>query len=167
VSPAQPAAPPKPPLNYTTEIPARRTATECQDLLWEAGAGAVSIEAEHRRPVALTFQLPTPAGDKLFRLPVGWQGVHSLLVEVDRAGAWPKSMSQGGAGRRQREKYVTPEHALNVAWRVARDWLEAQLAIIAARGAEAAEVMLPYMLVDPKTTVYQAWAAENALEASK
>jgi hypothetical protein len=138
------------PLNYTTKIAAKRTAGECLDLLAEAGAHAVSVTYADRVPSGLAFRLDTAAGRRDFSLPVDVGGVHSLLLKIDREGGW-------AAGERpvRTRTYTTRAHAVDVAWRVVRDWLEAQLALIAAQMATLDQVMLPYLEVDPGTTLYQ------------
>jgi hypothetical protein len=51
-----------------------------------------------------------------------------------------------------------------VAWRIAKDWLEAQLAILQSEMVSIDQVMLPYLHVDGDKTLYQAYAErENAL----
>lgn len=50
-----------------------------------------------------------------------------------------------------------PEQAERVAWRVAREWLLAQLAIIEAQMATLDQVMLPYLQVDGQKTLYAAY----------
>jgi len=52
-------------------------------------------------------------------------------------------------------RYATPEHAERVAWRIVKDWLEAQLAIIRTEMATLDQVMLPYMRADDGRTVYE------------
>ena len=42
-------------------------------------------------------------------------------------------------------RYRTHEQAARVAWRIVKDWIEAQIAIVEAEQAEVAEVFLPYM----------------------
>jgi hypothetical protein len=80
-----------------------------------------------------------------------------LLLAVDKDGGWPPS----ARAKRDVARWLTPDHARDVAWRIVLDWLKAQLAIIAARQVSADEVLLPYMLTAPGTTVYQAYAAEQ------
>ena len=52
-------------------------------------------------------------------------------------------------------RYSTPEHAERVAWRIVKDWLEAQLAIIRTEMVTLDQVMLPYMVGDEGHTVYE------------
>jgi hypothetical protein len=66
-------------------------------------------------------------------------------------------LAADAAAGRIRRAYGTPEHAARVAWRVIKDWLEAQLALIDARMAALDQVMLPYLLVDEDRTLYAAY----------
>ena len=150
--------PARPPRDYTTKIPARRTATECQHVLMEFGAPSVTITTEDRNPAGLSFELDTAYGRRAYRVPVHADGVRELLRQVDKEGGWPPS----ARAKRDVGRWLTPGHARDVAWRIMLDWLKAQLAIIAARQVTADEVLLPYMLTSPDTTVYQAYAAEQA-----
>jgi hypothetical protein len=141
------------PLNYTTRVPVRQTIAECQELLGQAGAASVSVQFRDRKPAGISFELPTPAGVRPFVMPVNPDGVFELLKTMD----WPPSMRRNG----QAAKMVTREHASSVAWRVAKDWLEAQLALIDASMATLDQVMLPYLQVERGVTVYDRFL-ENA-----
>lgn len=137
----------KPPLNYTTTIPATRTVGQCQAMLGEAGAAAVAVIYEDRAPAGLSFRLATPGGMRDFALPVNIDGVAHLLATAD----YPASVKTA-----QLARYVTREHAARVGWRVIRDWLEAQLALVAAQMVTLDEVMLPYLQVGGGQTLYSA-----------
>ena len=128
------------PLNYTTKIPAARTIGECSALLAEAGADMVATIYTARKPSGLSFRLFTAGGDRDFVMPVNIDGVWKLLQDA----TYPASMHKSGQVR----TYLTREHAERVAWRVIRDWLEAQLALIAAGMASLDQVMLPYLQVE-------------------
>jgi len=141
-----------PPLNYTTKIAAKRTAGECMDLLAEAGADHVSVTYADREPVGLAFDLHTAGGRRTFTLPVNTEGVRQVLVKANDKG---RLRSDG----HRNSTYETPQHAANVAWRVVKDWLEAQLAIIAAEMVTLDQVMLPYLEVDPGLTLYERYLA--------
>ena len=150
----------KPPLNYTTVVPVSRSAGACQAMLGEAGASAVAVTYANRKPVGLSFRLETAHGVRDFELPVNIEGVHHVLCHAD----YPSTVRPGVLG-----KYLSREHAEQVAWRIAKDWLEAQLAIIAAGMVTLDEVMLPYLQVEGGT-LYQAYrrheTAIAALEAA-
>ena len=128
------------PLNYTTKVSVTQTVGECSRLLAEAGADMVATAYEARKPVGLSFRLVTAGAAREFVLPVNIEGVHKLL----RATTFPASVVKSGAAK----SYVTRDHAERVAWRVVKDWLEAQLALIDAEMASLDQVMLPYLQVE-------------------
>lgn len=47
------------------------------------------------------------------------------------------------------------EQAQRVAWRIVKDWVEAQMAIVEAQLADLAEVFLPYAITKNGTTLYK------------
>lgn len=139
-------------LNYTTQIDAHRTVGEIQAMLAKAGAKAVSVEYGDGVPAAVMFAIDIAGFPTRFRLPSRWEGVAKRL-EADR-----------DVPRRLR----TEEQARRVAWRIVKDWVEAQLAIIDAGVAELAEVFLPYA-VNPQTgrTLYQQFEAGSGFLLTK
>lgn len=127
-------------LNYTTTIPVARTVGEVQAMLAEHGADAVGVRYANRLPVGVSFTLTTPHGVRAFNLPVDVDAVETLLVTQEAAGQLRKAAPRGGWANR--------EQAARVAWRIVKDWLEAQLALIAAEMATLDVVMLPYLVID-------------------
>jgi hypothetical protein len=134
-------------LNYSTSIPAARTIGEIQRMLAVHGAAAVTVGYVDGKATGVSFALQTPHGERVFTLPVDVAALRHLLREQARAGKLKASMPRGG--------WDSPEHAERVAWRVVKDWLEAQLAIIEARMATLDQVMLPYLHVEGGTTLYE------------
>lgn len=106
------------------------------------------------RPSALSFMLVTPHGPRHFTLPVDVDAMHRLLVAQDNAG---KLRSGSKATRSSREQ------AERVAWRVTKDWLAAQLALVASEMASLDQVMLPYLHVDGERTLYVAYREQEAV----
>lgn len=133
-------------LNYSTTVPMARTVGEIQDILARAGADAVGTRYENRRPVGVSFMLNTAAGVASFTLPVNVDAVHKLLVQQHAAGQLGKQASKAVLTSR--------EHAERVAWRVAKDWLVAQLALVEAGMATLDQVMLPYLTTGEGRTLY-------------
>jgi hypothetical protein len=150
-----------PTLNYTTMVPVSRTAGEVQALLAEAGADAVAIKYVAKQPVGVSFVLLTPHGQRSFDLPVDVAGVRRLLS----AQASSRAVKSHAVSR---SVLTSPEHAARVAWRIAKDWLEAQLALIQAGMAQLDQVMLPYLRVDGGQSLYELYRANEtkALEGS-
>jgi len=146
------------PLNYTTTIPAAQTVGECQAILGAAGAASVAVHFEDGKPAGLSFSLRTPHGQRNFTLPVDVKAMREVLLKAERGGQFSSLKKSSG-------RFTSPEHAANVAWRVTKDWLEANLALIAAQMATLSEVMLPYLHVDDDRTLWQAYREhESALE---
>ena len=141
------------PLNYTTTVPAHQTVAECQSILAAAGAASVAIHYEGGEPAGLSFQLRTPHGPRNFTLPVNVDAMRVRLAKSRREGAFDSLH----ASYAKLASYQTREHATRVAWRVIKDWLEANLALIAAEMATIDEVMLPYLHVDEERTLWQAY----------
>jgi hypothetical protein len=131
----------RPPLNYTTSIPVVRTVGECTQLLASAGADMVSTTYADKKPIGIAFRLVTAGAPRDFLMPVNIDGVYKLLQNA----TYPPALS----GRPKDLAAVKSRaSAERVAWRVIKDWLEAQLALIAADMATLDQVMLPYLQVE-------------------
>lgn len=128
-------------LNYTTAVPVARTIGAIQGLLVEAGARAIQTEYDDvGRPTSIAFAIETAYGKRFFALPVQASRVETVLKR-DKV----------------QPRYSTPEHAERVAWRIVKDWLEAQLAIIRTEMVTLDQVMLSYMRSDNGLTVYEVY----------
>jgi hypothetical protein len=115
-------------LNYTTKVPVERSVQEIQKTLVKAGATATMLQYDSGMVSSIAFKLDTKHGPVSFLLPSNPDGV--LRV-----------MRKGKAGK------VTPEQfqqANRVSWRILKDWIEAQMAIISAEMATPLQVFLPY-----------------------
>jgi hypothetical protein len=136
-------------LNYTTTVPASRTVSQMQEVLAKAGAATIAARYDEGKAIGLSFTLMTVYGWRDFTLPVDTDAVYRVMAR-DRSGVPPR--------------LKTREQAERVAWRIAKDWLEAQLAIVESQMVSFDQVMLPYMHVDGTKTLYQAYEErESAL----
>lgn len=127
-------------LNYTTRIPTNKTVGEIQKLLAKAGANAILSEYDNNGEVtAVSFKMSVRNNEIGFRLPVEPDKV--LLVLKTQRGVEPR--------------YKTVEHAKRVAWRIVKDWVKAQLAIIETQMVEAEQVFLPYAITSNGETLYE------------
>lgn len=109
-------------LNYTTTIDAIKTTSQIQSLLAAKGAHSIATDYAEGEPSALVFHLMLNHQDLAYRLPCNWRGV---LQTMNRDKKCPL-------------RYKTNNQAKRVAWRIVKDWVEAQLAIIESGQAEAA-----------------------------
>lgn len=136
-------------LNYTTTVPAEKTVAQIMQMLGKSGARQVMSEYDDDgRPTAVAFAIVTPVGLRTFRLPTRVLAVETVL-------------------RRQKvpKRYQTHEQAERVAWRIVKDWLEAQLAIVETEMVSLDQVMLPYMHTagHGSPTVYELFTQQGEL----
>jgi len=116
-------------LNYTTSVEAVRTAALVIEILVKAGARQVMTTYDDSgRPVGLAFATQTVHGVRTFTLPVNAAAVE-IALRKDRV---PPRYQ----GRAQAER---------VAWRIMKDWVEAQLAIVRTGMVTFDQIMLPFM----------------------
>lgn len=131
-------------LNYTTKIDIFTTLGQIQSMLVKHGAKKILQEYDNDNNIeAVAFIIDTPVGTQAVRLPANVDAVHRVLmnqkVKCDR------------------------EQAKRVAWRIIKDWVEAQMAILESEMVTMDEVFLPYMLDNKGNTLYQLFAT-NALQ---
>ena len=131
-------------LNYTTSIDPHKTVGEIQRILATKGARGILIEYnEHGDPAAVAFQIERRGNVLRYRLPCRAEAVHAALCKDHKAGKVDR-------------KYTTTQQAVRVAWRIIKDWIEAQVALIDSGMVDMAEVFMPYQLVAENTTLYEA-----------
>ena len=116
-------------LNYTTKVDVYATIGAIQGVLVKHGAKKIMQDYDDEGHVqALAFMVETPAGPRGIRLPANVEAVQCVLakqkVKADR------------------------EQAERVAWRILKDWIEAQMAILESEMVQMDEIFLPYMIVN-------------------
>ncbi len=126
-------------LNYTTKIKPEKTASEIQEKLAKAGAQAILTEYDEGLMCAMSFRIMSQHGMLSFRLPINIQGVLNAIQHDNKI---PK-------------KFKTKEQATRIAWRILKDWIEAQLAIVEAQMANIKEVFLPYVQNQTGQTLFE------------
>lgn len=129
-------------LNFSTKISVYRTVAEIQKQL--VGVGARGIYQEYNDEQALcglSFQLKTQHGTVSFKLPARIDGVYEYIKYEKRL------------VKRRR----THEQAARVAWRIIKDWIEAQVALIKVEMVKAEEVFFPYALDNKGQTLFKAF----------
>lgn len=140
-------------LNYTTEVPVDRTLAEISKILRDGGASAVMMEYNGAREVdAVSFRLKeTSFGECAYRLPAN---VPAVILHLNAEIA--KGKRDGS------RRLVLPlslknnkEQAERIAWRIVKDWLEAQVAINQVGAAKLEQVMLPFAVDSSGETFYQ------------
>lgn len=131
-------------LNYTTEIPADKSIMQITQMLAKSGASAVLHDYDDNGNInAISFRIKferDSSQEISFRLPTDWRPV----LEVMRI-------------QRQRNTRIkaNEDQARRVAWRITKDWVEAQLAIIETKMVTPAQLFLPYAVTTDGNTLYE------------
>ncbi len=127
-------------LNYTTKVPVDKTAAEVQKLLAKAGARAVLSEYDDDGNISsVCFKMLVDGREIGYKLP----------VEADKVLGVLKSQRGVASG------YRNLDQARRIAWRIVKDWVEAQLAIIETQMVRPEQVFLPYAITPTGETVYE------------
>jgi hypothetical protein len=123
--------------NYTTEVSEERTVGEIMSLLAQKGARSIQIDYDDRnRPQGISFIIFVLEAPIPFKLPCDFDGVFRYMA---------KEYKDRAARLRFEQKPESMEQARRVAWRIIKDWVAAQMALIDAGQAALAQVFLPYV----------------------
>lgn len=136
-------------LNYTTKVPAHKSIAEISQMLAKAGARQIMHQYDNDGSITgLAFSIELEGQQIGFRLPTDWRPIQPIMEELRR-----KNSKIGTF-------VVEREHCINLAWRITKDWVEAQLAIIEIKMVKPEQVFLPYMVQQNGRTLY-----ENAVDS--
>lgn len=119
-------------LNFTTKIDAWKTVNEIQQILAKHKVTHFAIKNEGHYPIGLSFSIDYNGQPLNFLLPSNYQGVLKCLKNDRKVPNSSKNEDQ----------------ALRTSWRIIKDWVEAQLAIVEAQLAPIQEVFMPYLIVN-------------------
>lgn len=134
-------------LNYTTKVPVVRSIQEIQKALVKAGASSIMQDYDIDGAIsAIAFKIRLNGTDISFRLPCET----SRVLEVMKHDGTPRSL-------------LTKAHAQRVAWRIIKDWVEAQMAIVQTNMVTLPQVFLPYAVSKDGTTLYEIVASRPEL----
>lgn len=118
-------------LNYTTEIEAAKSIGEIQECLRKHGASSILTDYDDQGFItSLSFRIVLEGKPIAFRLPTDWRPVLVILEQEPKV---PKGKK-------------TQEQAMRVAWRVTKDWVVSQMAIIEIKMVSMVQVFLPYAI---------------------
>lgn len=134
--------------NYTTTISANKTIGEIQEILSKHGANAIMTEYEDGEVVALSFKINTPKGEIGIKLPANIDKVMQVLKNQRRKNSQIKD---------------NREQATRVAWRIIKDWIDSQMAILETEMVEIEQIFLPYILNKNGQTLYESFSKNQLL----
>jgi hypothetical protein len=136
--------------NYTTDVPVNKTISEIHLMLADHGAKRILFDyGADSRVTAISFVIDTPAGEQGVRLPSNAERVREVLRQQRNN---PKCRNRSQINDSQ-------EQAERVAWRIVKDWLAAQLAILETEMVTVQQVFLPYFLDRQGRTLYEVYSA--------
>lgn len=134
--------------NYTTTINANKTIGEIQEILSKHGANAIMTEYEDGEVVALSFKINTLKGEIGIKLPANVDKVMQVLKNQRRKNSQIKD---------------NREQATKVAWRIIKDWIDSQMAILETEMVEMEQIFLPYILNKNGQTLYESFSKNQLL----
>ena len=121
-------------LNYSTAIDALKTVGEIEYILMKHGAKSILKNiGSDQSIIGLSFIVETAYGPMPIKLPVNTDPV---LIVLQREKKKKSSVK------------ATKEQAERVAWRILKDWVEAQMALIEIDMVKMEQVFLPYAILD-------------------
>lgn len=137
-------------LNYTTSIDVTKTIAEITGMLAKAKAAAILSDYDGAgNVIAISFKVPTQFGLMAFRLPCEPRAVSQILNNQVKAGQIPRRFQND------------MDQARRVGWRIIRQWLEAQLAIVETQMVTLEQVFLPYAQTESGATIYERMVARG------
>lgn len=127
-------------LNYTTKIDADKTAMEIARCLSTHGAQAVLTEYDEQTGAvtSISFKINLNGQPLAFKLPCDWKPVYEVMSKN-------KKFTWGDRGEKQKSDLRL--QSVRTAWRIVKDWVEAQMALVETQMVTTAEVFLPYAVM--------------------
>lgn len=128
-------------LNYTTTVDAFKTVAEIEYILMKHKAKSIMKNYEGESITGLSFLIDTGMQQIPIRLPVKIDECLEVLKREKKKGT--KNIKD------------TREQAERVAWRILKDWVEAQMALLDIEMVELQEIFLPYIEIQGGKTIYE------------
>lgn len=136
-------------LNYTTTVDSFKTASEIEYILMKHKAKSIMKNYDGESITGLSFLIDTGFQQIPVRLPVKVDECLEVLKREKKNS--PRSSIK-----------ATREQAERVAWRILKDWIEAQMALLDIEMVEMQEIFLPYIEIQGQT-IYEKLEQKNFL----
>lgn len=137
-------------LNYTTTVDSFKTVSEIEYILMKHKAKSIMKNYEGESITGLSFLIDTGIQQIPVRLPVKVDECLKVLQKEKREN--PRKQIKD-----------TREQAERVAWRILKDWVEAQMALLDIEMVRFEEIFLPYIETNNGQTVFQRIAEQQFL----
>jgi hypothetical protein len=119
--------------NYTTKISVEKTMMEIEKILSKYGATHIFKMYENGVPIALAFKCEVGNQSIPFKLPMEANKIMVVFKQAVKKGELPKRY------------FEDREQARRTGWRIIKDWVDSQMALITINVAKFEEIFLPYM----------------------
>lgn len=129
-------------LNYTTTVDAFKTVSEIEYILMKHKARSIMKDYDGESIIGLSFLIDTGVRQVPVRLPVRIDECFEVLKKEKKNS--PRSNIK-----------ATREQAERVAWRILKDWVEAQMALLDIQMVRFEEIFLPYIETQNGRTIYE------------
>ena len=134
--------------NYSTTVTAQKSIGEIQKDLVKHGAKKILMDYENQEPIGLSFIIDTTFGEMPFKLPANIERVQAVLNKQRVRTSVPRDM------------------AVRVAWRILKDWVRAQMALLETEMVSIEQIFLPYMQSESGKILYEIMK-DNRLQLPK
>ena len=129
-------------LNYTTTVESFKTLSEIEHILVKHNAKSIMKNYDGESITGLSFLIDTGVQQIPVRLPVKVDECLEVLKKEKKNS--PRSNIK-----------ATMEQAERVAWRILKDWVEAQMALLDIQMVRFEEIFLPYIETGNGQTIYE------------
>lgn len=129
-------------LNYTTTIDPFKTVSEIEYILMKHKAKSIMKNYKGESITGLSFLIDTGAQQIPVRLPVKVDECLEVLKKEKQNS--PRSSIK-----------ATRDQAERVAWRILKDWVEAQMALLDIQMVSFQEIFLPYIETQNGQTIFE------------
>ena len=128
-------------LNYTTTVDSLKTVSEIEYILVKHNAKSIMKNYDGESIMGLSFLIDTGVQQIPVRLPVRVDECLEVLKKEKKNS--PRNIK------------ATREQAERVAWRILKDWVEAQMALLDIQMVRFEEIFLPYIETENGQTIYE------------
>jgi len=136
-------------LNYTTKIEAIKTVSQIHGILVAHGARSILTNYDEQRQIeSLSFEVETTHGIAHIQLPINPDAVLTVMMRSDSH--IPRHL-------------VTRQQAIRIAWRIVKDWVEAQMAILETEMVKMEQIFLPYIQTQDGQTLFEIFESRKML----
>lgn len=140
-------------LNYTTQTPIEQTVAEIQKMLSRHNVTAMVTEYDGPHVSSVSFRISIDGKPMGFKLPCNWRAVQQIFKEKN-------ANRKRRNGRLEDKVDESDEQAQRTAWRIIKDWVEAQLAMVEVNLVTVPQVFLPYAIMRDGRTLSEHVASD-------